>query len=182
MPINIYAGDIFESKAQTLTNPVNTVGVMGKGLASEFKRRYPEMFRDYEFRCKTGKFSMSHPYVYESHKHQWILNFPTKTNWRDRTADLNGIIGGLNTLSRTYKNLGITSLAMPMLGCAEGGLDWIKMGGYIIDYLSDIPIPIELYLPFGTAPRTHVEINWCDIRIHGRMLLGDPRYVRKLSS
>ena len=75
-------GDLFESGAQTLVNTVNCVGVMGKGIALEFKKRFPDMFEDYVARCKQSEVSLGQPYLYKSLALPWILNFPTKDHWR----------------------------------------------------------------------------------------------------
>ena len=161
--ITIRQGDIFESGAQTLVNTVNCVGVMGKGIALEFKKRYPKMFRDYEARCKRGEVVLGKPYIYrvksntgdmfvteESRKGpELILNFPTKDHWRS-VSKLEEIIAGLEYLARHYKDWGITSLAVPPLGCGHGQLEWKVVGRTLYRYLKRLDIPVELYAPFGT--------------------------------
>jgi O-acetyl-ADP-ribose deacetylase (regulator of RNase III)/uncharacterized protein YwgA len=144
-------GDLFESHVQTLVNTVNTVGVMGKGIALEFKKRYPEMYKDYVRRCDHGEVQLGRPYVYTSLWHQWIVNFPTKDHWRS-SAKLDDIIAGLRYLQMHYKQWGINSLAVPPLGCGEGGLEWRVVGPTLYRHLAEHDIPVELYAPFGTPP------------------------------
>src|SRR3954468_24565504 len=87
--VRVLEGDLLKSKMQTLVNTVNCVGVMGKGVALAFKRRYPDMFADYVRRCDAGTVRLGQPYLYKAHDHL-ILNFPTKDHWRavSRLADI----------------------------------------------------------------------------------------------
>src|SRR5436309_3851802 len=117
--VRVLVGDIFKSEAQTLVNTVNTVGVMGKGLALEFKKRYPEMFLDYVERCKRRDVKLGKPYLFSSLIPPWILLFPTKEHWRS-VSSLSAIERGLVYVKAHYKNWGITSLAVPPLGCGLG--------------------------------------------------------------
>ena len=120
MAVQVLIGDLFESRAQTLVNTVNCVGVMGKGIALGFRKRFPEMFEDYVDRCEAGEIELGQPYVYEIfHTCPWVLNFPTKDHWRS-VARLEDISAGLDHLKSHYKTWGITSLAVPPLGCGEG--------------------------------------------------------------
>lgn len=80
--LKILKGDIFESQSQTLVNAVNCVGIMGKGLALEFKKRFPHMFQEYQNICKKEELKLGQPYLYKSLIPPWILNFPTKGHWR----------------------------------------------------------------------------------------------------
>lgn len=138
-------GDILESSAQTVTNTVNCVGVMGKGLALQFKRRYPQMYDDYVARCKSGGVIPGQPYLYRGHD-RWILNFPTKRDWRARSRP-EDIEAGLRFLKEHAQEWGITSLALPPLGCGEGGLNWDDVRPIILRYVSDLGIPVEIYEP-----------------------------------
>lgn len=146
-PVNItyVNGDIFESKLQTITNTINCVGVMGKGLALEFKKRYPEMFEDYKRRCQAGEVRIGEPYIYKAST-PFILNFPTKDHWRNPSYYIS-IEQGLDYLLTHYECLGITSLAVPALGCKNGGLDWTKVKVMIESKLGRLPIPVEVYPP-----------------------------------
>lgn len=147
--VEIKTGDIFESKAQTLVNTVNCVGVMGKGIALEFKKRFPDMFRDYQERCARKEVKLGRPYLYKPLFLPWILNFPTKEHWRS-VSRLKDIIKGLEYLLAHYKEWGITSLAVPPLGCGHGQLEWRVVGPTLYRYLSRLDIPVELYAPQGT--------------------------------
>src|SRR5437667_12575601 len=101
MPITTRIGNLFDSKAQTLVNTVNCVGIMGKGIALEFKKRFPEMFLDYENRCARKEVELGKPYLYKRVVPPWILNFPTKGHWR-AVSKLSDIIAGLEYLKQHY--------------------------------------------------------------------------------
>jgi len=122
---------------------------MGKGLALEFKKRFPDMFKDYESRCKKGEVQLGKPYFYSSLLPPWILLFPTKKHWRSVT-NIKDIEEGLNYLEANYQNWGITSLAVPPLGCGLGQLDWKIVGRTLYRRLAKLDIPVELYAPPGT--------------------------------
>lgn len=149
MPLTVTTGDMFASGAQTLVNTVNTVGVMGKGIALEFKKRFPDVFRDYEARCKRGEVRLGEPYLYKRERLPWVLNFPTKRHWRDvsRLADIER---GLDYLEGNYERWGITSLAVPPLGCGNGQLEWRVVGPTLARRLERLRIPVTLYGPHGT--------------------------------
>src|SRR6266536_5356806 len=113
--MRILVGDILQSKAQTLVNTVNCVGVMGKGIALEFKRRFPEMYDDYVRRCDSHEVRLGRPYLWRSLTPPFVLNFPTKNHWRSPSR-LDDIVEGLRYLREHYAEWGITSLAVPPLG------------------------------------------------------------------
>lgn len=147
--IKVLIGDIFKSKAQTLVNTVNCVGIMGKGLALEFKKRFPDMFKNYEAQCNLGKMKLGEPYLYKSLIQPWILLFPTKEHWRS-VSNIKDIENGLNYLLQYYQQWGITSLAVPPVGCGLGQLDWKIVGKTLYRSLARLNIPVELYAPPGT--------------------------------
>jgi uncharacterized protein YwgA/O-acetyl-ADP-ribose deacetylase (regulator of RNase III) len=157
---SVRTGDILESKAQTLTNTVNCVGIMGKGIALAFKKRFPQMFDDYVRRCAIGKVRLGEPYLYRGEGQPWILNFPTKDHWRS-LAKLEDIVRGLDYLARHYVEWGISSLAVPPLGCGNGELDWRVVGPTLYRYLSRLEIPVELYAPHGT-PKEELTPSFLD--------------------
>ncbi|UIJ46245.1 macro domain-containing protein [Sphingomonas cannabina] len=142
-------GDLFASQAQTLVNTVNCVGVMGKGVALEFKKRFPRMARDYADRCARGEVRLGEPYLYTDETGARIVNFPTKGHWRSssRLADIDR---GLDYLAAHAAEWGITSLALPPLGCGNGGLAWSEVGPLIHAKLHELPIDVEVYAPYGT--------------------------------
>ncbi len=153
--IHPLVGNIFESKAQTLVNTVNCVGIMGKGLALEFKKLFPDMYEDYVARCKANKVRLGEPYLYRRLLPPWILNFPTKDHWRS-VSRLSDIVAGLEYLEKHYREWEITSLAVPALGCSNGQLEWRVVGPTLYRYLSRLDIPVELYAPYGT-PQEEIE-------------------------
>lgn len=144
-------GDMFESDAQTLVNTVNCVGVMGKGVALAFKQRFPAMFEDYARRCERRAVKLGEPYVYEDKTGLKILNFPTKDHWRSASR-MSDIDSGLTYLVEHYEAWGIKSIAMPPLGCGNGGLEWSEVGPLIYQKLHKLPIDVEVFAPYGTPP------------------------------
>jgi O-acetyl-ADP-ribose deacetylase (regulator of RNase III) len=148
--VNLVTGDLFDSEAQTLVNAVNCAGVMGKGIALAFKRRYPAMFADYAARCKDGSVRLGEPYLYRGESLPWVLNFPTKNHWRF-AAKLEDIVAGLAYLEEHYRAWSITSLAVPALGCGAGQLAWDVVGPVLSDAFSRFDIPVALYPRAGKA-------------------------------
>ena len=177
--IQVLIGDMFQSKAQTWVNTVNCVGVMGKGIALEFKKRFPDMFEDYVARCARGEVQLGRPYLYKRTVLPWILNFPTKKHWRD-VADLQAIVKGLEYLRDNYKQWGITSLAVPPLGCGQGQLEWRIVGPTLYRLLSTLDILVELYAPYGTP---HAELQPSFLGAAGRegdltVAMPEPQWIR----
>jgi uncharacterized protein YwgA/O-acetyl-ADP-ribose deacetylase (regulator of RNase III) len=156
--IKVLIGDVFESKAQTIVNTINCVGVMGKGVALEFKKRFPDMFDDYVTRCNANLVKLGQPYLYRKLLTPWIINFPTKDHWRS-VANIHDIIHGLSYLEEHYKEWEISSLAVPPLGCGQGQLEWKVVGPTLYRYLSRLDIPVELYAPFGTST-VEMDVNF----------------------
>ncbi len=144
--ITFVRGNLFESAAQVLTNTVNCVGVMGKGVALEFKTKFPALFEDYRKRCERGDVRPGARYLWEDDKVQ-ILNFPTKRDWRQASL-IGDIEDGLKFLAANYQRMGIHSLAMPALGCGNGGLDWNSVRPLIEKYLGPIrDLDVYVYEP-----------------------------------
>jgi len=152
-------GNMFESPAQVLVNTVNTVGIMGKGVALTFKKVYPDMFKNYRQFCENKTFEMGKLYLYKT-PGKWVLNFPTKINWRN-PSKLEYIEQGLKKFSETYKEKGIKSIAFPKLGCGNGGLDFESQVKPLMDkYLSKLnDIDIYVYLQDMTTLVEHMEIK-----------------------
>ena len=150
--MKILVGDILKSNAQTLINTVNCVGVMGKGIALEFKNRFPEMYEDYVGRCHRGEIKPGIPYVYQTLFPPQIVNFPTKDHWKS-LSKVSDIERGLQCLAEHYQDWGITSLAIPPLGCGNGQLDWRIVGPLIYRFAKSLAIPVEIYAPYGTVPK-----------------------------
>ena len=138
-------GDIFESPAKVLVNTVNTVGVMGKGIALRFKRVCPEMFKSYRQHCEHGQLAVGRLHLYKTH-HKWILNFPTKKHWR-QPSRVEYIESGLRKFAEVYAKRGITSIAFPALGCGNGELDFESQVKPLMErYLRNLSIPAFIYL------------------------------------
>ncbi len=150
--MKVLIGDIFNSEAQTLVNTVNCVGIMGKGIAAEFKKRFSEMFKDYVTRCERKSVKPGIPYLFEVGMFSpQIINFPTKTHWR-AASRIEDIEKGLKLLSEKYKEWNIESIAIPPLGCGNGQLLWESVGPLIYKYVSKWDIPVKMYAPYGTRP------------------------------
>jgi len=156
--VKVLVGDMFKSKAQTLVNTVNLVGVMGKGIALRFREQFPEMFEDYVARCKRGEVKLGEPYLFKRANPPWIINFPTKDHWRS-LSKVDDIVRGLKHLLAHYEEWGIQSLAVPPLGCGQGQLEWRIVGPILYRHLSKMDIPVELYAPYGT-PHDELELSF----------------------
>src|SRR5258708_1712885 len=172
--IKVLIGDLFKSSSQTIVNTVNCVGVMGKGIALEFKKRYPDMFLDYEKRCREGLVHLGAPYIYPE-GHRLILNFPTKDHWRS-VANLDSIIKGLEYLKEHIQDWGITSLAVPPLGCGEGQLEWRVVGPTLYRHLRQVGIPVELYAPYGT-PQEELDVHFLQPELFPKEKKSEPRWI-----
>lgn len=147
--IKVLIGDMFQSQAETIVNTVNCVGVMGKGVAAEFKKRYPAMFQDYAARCAAKRVKLGEPYLYRDVLGTSVINFPTKDHWRSPSR-LEDIVRGLDYLLAHAKEWGLRSLALPPLGCGNGGLEWSLAGPIMYQKLSTLGIPVEIFAPYGT--------------------------------
>lgn len=143
--ITYVIGNLFESPARVLVNTVNTVGVMGKGIAKDFKAIYPEMFREYQGLCEEKKLTVGKLWLYKT-SNKWILNFPTKTTWR-QPSRIEYIESGLQAFVKGYAKHGITSIAFPPLGCGNGELNWEKQVRPLMEkYLNKLAIDVFIYL------------------------------------
>jgi O-acetyl-ADP-ribose deacetylase (regulator of RNase III) len=138
----LYA-NLFDSPAQTLVNTVNTVGVMGKGIAKSFRERYPPMFAEYRKLCDRDQFGIGKLHLWKGDG-RWILNFPTKTTWK-LPSKLDYVERGLATFVANYEKMGIVSASFPPLGCGNGNLDWSDVRPVMEQYLSRINIPIYVH-------------------------------------
>jgi len=142
--IHYQKGDIFEGTTQVIVNTVNCKGVMGKGLALAFKQRYPEMFSVYQQECKSGRLRIGRPTLYQKST-PWILNFPTKDNWK-ANSKLEYLEKGLEYFVNNYKQAGITSIAFPKLGVQNGKLSWDEVGPLMAQYLGPLDIDVFIYV------------------------------------
>lgn len=153
---------VFGTDAQTIVNTVNCVGVMGAGVALEFRLRYPPMFEDYSTRCKNQEVKTGQPYLFKS-KNIWILNFPTKDHWR-YPSRLEWIIKGLKNFQNNYKRNGIESIAFPKLGTDKGGLIWKDVNQAIKEHLHKVNIPIYICLDKKPDDTESMMINYINDR------------------
>ena len=150
-------GDLFSSPAKVLVNTVNTEGVMGKGIALNFKMLFPEMFIQYQSFCENNLFDIGQLWIYYS-PNKWVLNFPTKKRWRDKSK-YEYIEAGLKKFVNTYQDKGITSIAFPKLGCGNGGLNWNVVKTLMEQYLSNLPIDIYVYENDTTISKEYENID-----------------------
>lgn len=141
--IKIISGNIFTTKMQTIVNTINCVGVMGAGIAYEFKLRYPKMFEQYAELCETKHISIGKLWIYKTDE-KWILNFPTKNHWK-YPSKIEYLEKGLQKFLDTYESKGITSIAFPMLGASHGGIPVETSIEIMEKYLSECKIDIEIY-------------------------------------
>ena len=157
-------GNLLETQAEALVNTVNTVGVMGKGIALMFKERFPENFRLYSAACKAGEVQTGKMFVTEVNEldgPRWIVNFPTKQHWRT-PAQIAWVAEGLQDLRRFLIEKQVKSVAIPPLGAGNGGLEWISVREQIESALGDLPnTEIVVFEPTqeyqNVAKRTGVE-------------------------
>jgi O-acetyl-ADP-ribose deacetylase (regulator of RNase III) len=148
--INYIIGNILESNAQALVNTVNTVGVMGKGIALQFKKAYPNNFRAYVEACKNkeidiGKLLVTHDENLDSGE-KIIINFPTKKDWR-KPSEYSYVVDGLDNLISIIERDKIKSIAIPALGAGNGGLEWERVKNIIEQKLKHLTTEIFIYQP-----------------------------------
>lgn len=150
MTVEIAKGDLLEQRVDAIVNTVNTVGVMGKGIALQFKRKWPANFKAYEAACKRGEVTPCKMFVFDNGQlaePKFIINFPTKRHWRQpsRLADIEC---GLEDLIKQIKTLRIRSIAIPPLGCGNGGLEWTQVRPLIEEAFSTVPdVDARLFAP-----------------------------------
>ncbi len=150
--IQYLTGNIFESPAEALVNTVNTKGVMGKGIALQFKTYFPNNYKSYVEACKagevvTGKMFLTRDQNIEA-REKWIINFPTKHDWR-KPSEYHFITSGLDDLVRVIRDKHIKSVAIPPLGAGNGGLDWRKVKKIIQEKLGNLDQDIFVYEPYN---------------------------------
>ncbi|MGB9343526.1 macro domain-containing protein [Trichococcus sp.] len=151
--------DIFKSPAQVIVNTVNTVGVMGKGIAKRYKEIYPDMYKQYQKFCEQHLLDIGKLWIYKSDT-KWILNFPTKKHWRN-PSKIEYVEQGLKKFVETYEEKGVTSVSFPQLGCGNGGLDWEKEVRPLMEkYLKDLPIDVFVHIYSDkTAGAEHMNVQ-----------------------
>lgn len=154
-------GDLLSSPAQVQVNTVNVVGVMGKGIALQFKNKYPEMFKSYRQICEKHLFDVGNLYLWKSSK-KWVLLFPTKKHWRN-PSKIEYIESGLKKFVENYERLGIESIAFPKLGCGNGNLDWNIVKPIMEKYLKPLPINVYIYIDnYNNFQSEHTDDNFIE--------------------
>lgn len=139
------SGSLFDTGAMGLVNAVNCYGVMGAGIAAEFKRRYPEMFKAYAMACRARTIRPGTVWTW-SERGRFIINFPTKDHWRDRSKQ-EWIAAGLDSMIKDVIRHSIETIAIPALGCGLGGLEFRLVQPLIEEKLRELNIKVYLFAP-----------------------------------
>jgi O-acetyl-ADP-ribose deacetylase (regulator of RNase III) len=160
--IEFQRGNLLEAKAEALVNTVNCVGVMGKGIALQFKQAFPENFKQYKKACDLGVVKPGQMFIVATgnlFNPRYIINFPTKHHWKGKSK-LEDIKVGLGTLAAEVKQLGIQSIAIPPLGCGNGGLDWAVVKPLIVNAFANLPhVEVIIFEPGGAPTADQVQVN-----------------------
>lgn len=181
MTVTFKTGDLFLDKSEALVNTVNCVGVMGKGVALEFKRIWPENYKAYKRACTTKELRPGRMLIFElsnlfgNSEPKFIVNFPTKDHWREKSK-LKYISEGLDALVADIKKYHIKSIALPPLGCGNGGLDWNVVRPMMLEKLSQLEnVEVSIYGPLdgGDAP------EYVDTRL--KMTLGRAIFLKAIA-
>ncbi|MGK7924902.1 MAG: macro domain-containing protein [Spirulina sp.] len=160
--IELKQGNLLEETTEAIVNTVNCVGVMGKGIALQFKQAFPENFRQYKKACNAKEVQPGKMFVFATgslFNPRYIINFPTKRHWRNKSK-IEDIENGLMALVEEVKQLNIKSIAIPPLGCGNGGLDWAKVQPAIeraFTQLSDVRVVV--FEPIGTPAADRMQVN-----------------------
>lgn len=145
-------GDLLKADTDALVNAVNCVGVMGKGIALQFKKAFPENFKEYTKECEKGNMRIGKMFVYSIgtlFPPKYIINFPTKRYWKSNSR-LDDIKQGLDDLGKVVRDLNIKSIAIPPLGSGLGGLNWAEVRSLIVDSFANISdVEVLIYEPNG---------------------------------
>jgi O-acetyl-ADP-ribose deacetylase (regulator of RNase III) len=159
--LKITSGNLLEADVEALVNTVNTVGVMGKGIALQFKKAYPANYQAYVKACRAGEMRPGSVLVHDMGgllRPRYIINFPSKRDWRSKSR-LEDIRSGLDALVAEIRRLGIRSIALPPLGCGNGGLHWTDVFPLMQKAFADLPeVEALVYSPDG-APAPEKQVN-----------------------
>jgi O-acetyl-ADP-ribose deacetylase (regulator of RNase III) len=159
--IELRTGNLFDAKADAFVNTVNTGGVMGKGLALQFKRAFPENTRRYTAAARRGEIAIGRMFVVEEETIDGpilVINIPTKTDWR-KPSRLEYVEQGLVDLRRVLFERRVDVVAVPPLGCGLGGLDWEQVRPMIVEALEGLPMTVLLYAPAGAPEAAAMPIR-----------------------
>jgi len=143
--IRYMKGNLLESKAEALVNAVNCVGVMGAGIAKQFKEAYPEVFREYREKCRRGELRPGNVWAMRSGD-KWIVHAATKGHWRARSY-LGDVAWVLSHLRNFLQMAEVKSMALPALGCGNGGLQWPVVKTLIANEFLGVDADVEVYEP-----------------------------------
>ncbi len=150
MAISITRGDLLKQEVDAIVNAVNCEGVMGKGIALQFRNRWTGNYNAYRDACKQGRVQVGQMFVYDNgviERPHYIFNFPTKKHWRDKSK-LEFVRDGLLDLVEQIKKLEIQSIAIPALGCGLGGLEWHDVRPLIESTFAELPhVEVRLFVP-----------------------------------
>jgi len=158
--IEFGSGNLLASEADAVVNTVNTVGVMGKGIALQFKQAFPNNYKAYRAACDRGDVKIGRMFVWDSGHlgpQRYIINFPTKRHWRTK-SQIADIRAGLDDLVRVIENLELESVALPALGCGNGGLDWNEVRSLIEDALGALKVRTVVFPPAGAPPAREMPV------------------------
>lgn len=160
--INFKTGNILKDRSDAIVNTVNCVGVMGKGLALQFKKAYPDNFKKYKSACDKGLVNPGKMFITQNLdlvSRQWVINFPTKKHWKG-SSKIDYVENGLEDLVKKIKELGITSIAIPPLGSGLGDLDWNIVKNRIIEKFKFIDnVAVTVYEPKGNPKAKSIVVN-----------------------
>jgi O-acetyl-ADP-ribose deacetylase (regulator of RNase III) len=173
--INITRGNLLKSRTEALVNTVNCVGFMGKGIALQFKKAFPENFRAYQQACRSHQVEPGRMFVFATGSAlnpKYIINFPTKRHWKGNSR-IEDISSGLKALADEIKTHDIRSVAIPPLGCGLGGLDWNVIRPMIEEAFTDLPeVLVKIFEPAGTPEADTMPVGTEKPKLtHARALL-----------
>ena len=167
-------GNLLKADVDALTNSVNTVGVMGKGIALQFKNAFPANYKAYQDACKGNVVSLGRMFVFDNGQlttPRWIINFPTKGHWRAKSR-VKDVAEGLDDLRRVIAELQISSIALPPLGCGHGGLGWDEVRLLVEEKLAGLDVVVHVYPPEGAPAAADMVVSTPRPKLtHGRAVL-----------
>lgn len=160
MLIEYKNGNLLEADVEAIVNTVNCVGVMGKGIALQFKQAFPDNFKEYQKACRSKEVKVGNMFTYLRSiiNPKYIINFPTKVHWKGKSK-MEYIESGLKALVDEVKKLKIKSIAIPPLGCGNGGLEWDEVRPHIEKAFVDLPdVQVLIYAPVGAPAPDSIKI------------------------
>jgi len=156
------SGNLLDADVEALINTVNCVGVMGKGIALQFKQAFPENFAAYDRACRHGEVQFGRMFIHETGRlanPRYIINFPTKGHWKERSR-IENVQAGLRDLLEQVRRLNIKSIAVPPLGCGNGGLDWADVAPLIEAAFAALPeVRVLVFRPAGAPKAEKMQVG-----------------------